>query len=149
MCSPIQYPDLAAYALSSQSLLVYEVVLYPRSPDYCRCTPWVTLVTSICPLSESLFALTLTSTPCRYDDRGGVLSLSGNSTGTPTSARRHRHPRLTRNAPPQASVAYAYNNGPVLGLVAFIASRVGLDSISLVPLPPPKPVYGGHVNCSH
>ena len=48
----IQSLDLAAFALSSQSLLVYEIQ-YPRSQGYCGCIPWKTPRTSIYLLSGS------------------------------------------------------------------------------------------------
>ena len=64
------------------------------------------------------------------------MSLSGNSTVTPTNARRHRTPHPER-ASLQASVACAFNDGPLLRLIAFIASKAGIDLIRVVPLPPP------------
>ena len=49
---PIQYLGLAAFVLSSQALLVYEIQ-YPRPQGYCGCIPWKTPRTSIYLLSGS------------------------------------------------------------------------------------------------
>ena len=49
---PVQCLGLAAFALSSQSLLVYEIQ-HPRPKGYCGCIPWKTPRTSIYLLSGS------------------------------------------------------------------------------------------------